>query len=55
MTTLSYGLITAWAIVVGYVLTLVNRDKQVRREIAHIKAMLKSGQADPGVSPAPRS
>jgi CcmD family protein len=47
MTDLTYGLIAAWIILVGYVLTLANRDRQLRREIAHIKAMLESGQANP--------
>ena len=43
MTSLTWGLIAAWAILVGYVLTLANRDRQLRREIASLKAMVESG------------
>ena len=53
MTGITYGLIAAWAILVGYVLTLVNREKNLRREIADIKAMLESGQASSKAAPAP--
>ena len=53
MTSVTYGLIAAWAILVGYVLTLVNREKNLRREIADIKAMLESGQASHVAPPAP--
>jgi hypothetical protein len=41
MTALTYGLIAAWAILVAYVLTLANRDKGLRREIASLKAMVE--------------
>jgi CcmD family protein len=54
MTAVTYGLIAAWAILVGYVLTLVNREKQLKREITDIRAMLESGQASSAALPAPR-
>lgn len=44
MTAVTYGLIAAWAILVGYVLTLANREKNLRREMADIRAMVESGQ-----------
>jgi hypothetical protein len=55
MTPITYGLIAAWAILVGYVLTLVNREKNLRREIAQIQAMLESGQASASAQPAPQN
>jgi hypothetical protein len=53
MTAITYGLIAAWAILVGYLLTFVNREQHLRREIADIKAMLESGQASSVARPAP--
>jgi len=41
MTALTWGLIAAWAILVAYVLSLANRDKQIRREISRLKSMLE--------------
>ena len=37
---LSYGLIAAWLILVGYVLMMVARQKRLKREIANLRAML---------------
>jgi CcmD family protein len=41
MTALTYGLIAAWAILVAYVLSLANRDRDLRREIAHLKSLIE--------------
>jgi hypothetical protein len=38
---LSYGLIVAWLILVGYVLMMVGRERKLKREIAGLKAMLE--------------
>ncbi len=38
---LSYGLIIAWLILVVYVLMMVSREKQLKREIAGLRAMLE--------------
>ena len=38
---LSYGLIIAWLILVGYVLMMVGRERKLKREIASLKAMLE--------------
>jgi CcmD family protein len=38
---LSYGLIVAWLILVVYVLTMVGRERKLKREISSIKAMLE--------------
>jgi len=38
---LSYGLIAAWIILVGYVLMMVGRERRLKREIASLKAMLE--------------
>ena len=37
---LSYGLIAAWIILVGYVLMMLARQKRLKREIANLRAML---------------
>jgi len=37
---LTYGLMAAWIILVGYVLMMVNRQKRLKREIANLRAML---------------
>ena len=54
MTAVTYGLIAAWAILAGYVVTLAAREKHLKRELAGIKAMLESGQAGSKAAPAPR-
>jgi hypothetical protein len=54
MIAVTYGLIAAWAILVGYVLTLVSREKRLKRELASVKSMLESGQASSRATPAPR-
>jgi len=41
---LSYGLTVAWVILVIYVLMMVSRERKLKREIAHLKAMLADGQ-----------
>ena len=38
---LSYGLIVAWLILVGYVLMMVARERKLKREITNLKAMLE--------------
>ena len=38
---LSYGLIVAWLILVGYVLMMVARERKLKREIANLKVMLE--------------
>jgi len=38
---LSYGLIVAWLILVGYVLMMIGRERKLKREIAHLRAMLE--------------
>ena len=38
---LSYGLIVAWLILVIYVLMMVSRERRLKRELAHLKAMLE--------------
>ena len=38
---LSYGLVVAWLILVGYVLMMVARERKLKREIAGLKAMLE--------------
>jgi len=47
---LSYGLIVAWLILVGYVLIMVARERKLKREIASLKAMLEP----PGATSASR-
>ena len=42
MSTLTLGLIAAWAILIAYVLTLANRDRHLRREIDHLKSLLEN-------------
>ena len=41
---LSYGLVAAWIILVGYVLMMVARERGLKREIANLKAMLEEKQ-----------
>ena len=38
---LSYGLIVAWLILVVYVLLMVGRERKLKREIDHLRAMLE--------------
>jgi CcmD family protein len=38
---LSYGLIAAWVILLVYVLMMVNRQRNLRKEIARLRAMLE--------------
>jgi hypothetical protein len=38
---LSYGLTAAWVILVLYVLMMVARERNLKREIANLKAMLE--------------
>lgn len=38
---LSYGLIVAWLILIGYVLMMVGRERRLKREIASLKAMIE--------------
>ena len=37
---LSYGLIAAWIILVGYVMMMLARQKRLKREISNLRAML---------------
>ena len=41
---LSYGLMVAWIIMVGYVLMMAGRERKLKREIASLKAMLEEKQ-----------
>jgi hypothetical protein len=41
---LSYGLTAAWIILVLYVLMMVARERNLKREIANLKAMLEERQ-----------
>jgi CcmD family protein len=38
---LSYGLVAAWLILVIYVLMMTRRQRRLKREIAHLRAMLE--------------
>jgi hypothetical protein len=38
---LSYGLIAAWVVLTVYVLMLVSRERNLKREIASLKAMVE--------------
>jgi len=38
---LAYGLITAWAVLVLYVLTLVARDRRLRKQLDTVQRMLE--------------
>lgn len=41
-----YGFLAAWLIVLGYVITLANRNARLKRELDDVKTLLGSGQAD---------
>jgi CcmD family protein len=41
---LAYGLIAVWAIVAIYVLTLVSREKKIRRQMEGLQRMLEDRQ-----------
>ncbi len=41
---LSYGLAAAWVILAVYVLTMVARERKLKREIAGLKAILEEKQ-----------
>jgi CcmD family protein len=38
---LSYGLTVAWLILIVYVIMMANRQRKLRQEIAHLRAMLE--------------
>ena len=38
---LAYGLITAWLVLVLYVLTLVARDRRLRKQLDNVQRMLE--------------
>lgn len=38
---LAYGLIAVWAILAAFVLTLVSRERKIRREIESLKRMIE--------------
>ena len=38
---LSYGLTAAWVILIVYVLMMAGRQRKLRQEIAHLRAMLE--------------
>lgn len=40
-TYLAYGLITAWAILIVYALTLAARGRSLTRQLDHVKRMLE--------------
>ena len=39
-----YGFLAAWLILVIYVLLLVNRESQIRRQLANLKSLLEERQ-----------
>jgi len=41
---LAYGLIAIWAILAIYVLTLVSREKKIRRQIENLHRLLEDRQ-----------
>ncbi|HTS65365.1 MAG TPA: CcmD family protein [Candidatus Acidoferrales bacterium] len=49
---LSYGLIVAWLLLVGYVLMMVARERKLKREIESLKAMLESTSSGSRQSPS---
>ena len=40
-TYLAYGLITAWSVLVLYVLTLVARDSRLKRQLENVQRMME--------------
>jgi len=40
-TFLAYGLITAWAVLVVYVLTLASRENSLRKQLENVRRMLE--------------
>ena len=38
---LAYGLITAWAILVVYVLSLASRERRLRKQLENVQRMLE--------------
>ena len=44
---LSYGLVAAWLILVGYVLMMVGRHRKLQAEIARLRAMIEDRAATP--------
>ena len=41
---LGYGFWAAWAVLIVFVLTMVSRERRLKREIASLKAMLEERQ-----------
>jgi uncharacterized membrane protein YciS (DUF1049 family) len=41
---LAYGLITAWAVLVVFVLTLLARERRLRRQIENVQRMLEDSE-----------
>lgn len=38
---LTYGLVAAWVILAAYVMMMVGREKKLKREIDHLRAMIE--------------
>jgi len=41
---LGYGFWAAWAVLIVFVLTMVSRERRLKREISNLKAMLEERQ-----------
>jgi hypothetical protein len=41
---LGYGFWAAWAVLIAFVLTMIGRERRLKREIASLKAMLEERQ-----------
>ena len=39
-----YGFLAAWLILIGYVLLLVNRESNIKRQLANLKNLLEERQ-----------
>ena len=39
-----YGFLAAWLILIGYVLLLVNRESNIKKQLASLKNMLEERQ-----------
>ena len=42
-----YGFLAAWLILIGYVLLLVNRESNIKRQLANLKNLLEERQQQP--------
>jgi hypothetical protein len=42
-----YGFLAAWLILIGYVLLLVNRESNIKKQLANLKNLLEERQQAP--------